>query len=283
MSKNHISLVKDRLHRIIFGVDTPAGQAFDMVLLFMILSGVAVLMLESVDSIRQQWGMTLYLAEWAITLLFTIEYLLRVWVVKDKARYILSFYGIIDLFSVLPTYLSMVFAGSHMLAVIRVLRLLRIFRVLKLVQFMGEANKLKMALRHSSRKIVVFIYFVLIISIFVGSLMFVIEGKENGFTSIPRSVYWAIVTLTTVGYGDIVPQTSIGQILATLLMITGYGVIAVPTGLVTAELVRSSASGNTPVACRHCNHHNPIHANYCMQCGRPIDMQTVSEETNNPD
>jgi voltage-gated potassium channel len=263
--------LKEKLQRIIFGVDTPAGRAFDVALLILIIASITILMLESVQEINTKWAWLFKYLDWVITALFTIEYLLRLWVADKRAKYVFSFFGLIDLFSILPLYLSLVITGSHTLAVIRVLRLLRVFRVLKLVQFMGEASKLGRALRTSSRKIVVFMFFVTIVSVFVGTLMYIIEGREHGFTSIPRSIYWAIVTLTTVGYGDIVPQTTPGQLLAMVLMVTGYGVIAVPTGLVTAEIIRDSkaSSKKTKVVkrCTACGSHEKENAKYCSECG----------------
>lgn len=269
--------VKDKLHRIIFGVDTPAGKAFDVALLILIIASITILMLESVQEINEKWSDLFRNLDWVITGLFTIEYLLRLWAADKRTRYVFSFFGLIDLFSILPLYLGLVITGSHTLAVIRVLRLLRVFRVLKLVQFMGEASKLGRALRTSSRKIVVFMFFVTIVSVFVGTLMYIIEGRVNGFTSIPRSIYWAIVTLTTVGYGDIAPQTTIGQLLAMVLMITGYGVIAVPTGLVTAEIIRDSkvTSKKKHVKiikkCTSCGSHEKENAKFCSECGVPFE------------
>jgi len=268
---------KQHLQQIIFGVDTPMGKAFDIVLLVLILGSITILMLESVYEINLVWASTFRTLDWVITILFTLEYFLRIWTSEKKLSYIFSFFGLIDLMSILPKYLSLVLVGSHTLAIIRVLRLLRVFRVLKLVQFMGEASKLREALRTSSRKIIVFIFFVIIASVFVGTLMFIIEGREHGFTSIPRSIYWAIVTLTTVGYGDIAPQTTLGQFLAMILMVMGYGVIAVPTGLVTAQLVteennrQTNHAQNEFIVCHHCeNKKNKITALYCSQCGNKL-------------
>ncbi|MDH4090903.1 MAG: ion transporter [Cyclobacteriaceae bacterium] len=267
---------KKKLHRIIFGVDTAAGKGFDIVLLILIIASITILMLESVQEINIRWSATFKKLDWIITCLFTVEYVLRIWTSEKRRHYVFSFFGLIDLFSILPTYIGILISGTHALAIIRVLRLLRVFRVLKLVQFMGEASKLKEALRTSSRKIVVFLFFVMIVSVFLGTLMYIIEGREHGFTSIPRSIYWAIVTLTTVGYGDIAPQTTLGQILAMLLMITGYGVIAVPTGLVTAEFVRANASTSGKAthakrACLHCGTTvDRDTAKFCSQCGQAL-------------
>lgn len=264
--------LKEKLHQIIFGVDTPAGRGFDIVLLILILASITILMLESVQEINTRWLSLFRMIDWIITILFTIEYALRLWTSNNRQAYVFSFFGMIDLFSILPMYLSLFIIGSQTLAVIRVLRLLRVFRVLKLVQFLGEASKMKAALRSSSRKIVIFIFFVLIVSVFIGTLMYLIEGREHGFTSIPRSVYWAIVTLTTVGYGDIAPQTTIGQFFAMILMITGYGVIAVPTGLVTAEIIRDSYAEEKRKAesrktCVSCGEDERADANFCSTCG----------------
>lgn len=270
-----MSTGKDKLRQVIFGVNTPAGKAFDVSLLILILASITILMLESVQEINTRWKSSFFKLDWIITGLFTIEYLLRIWTSERKRRYILSFYGLIDLFAILPTYLSLFFVGSQALAAIRVLRLLRVFRVLKLVQFMGAANKLRAALKTSSQKIIVFLFFIMIVSIFVGTLMFMIEGREHGFTSIPRSIYWAIVTLTTVGYGDIAPQTTLGQLLAMVLMIMGYGVIAVPTGLVTADLVRQNADKDLTNSIRTCNlcgnTNNKASSKYCFECGTKLD------------
>jgi voltage-gated potassium channel len=268
---------KQKLHRIIFGVDTPAGKGFDVALLILIVASITILMLESVREINQEWAALFYKLDWIITGLFTVEYGLRLWTSEKKTQYVFSFFGIIDLLSILPTYLSIFFIGSHALAIIRVLRLLRVFRVLKLVQFMGEASKLGEAVKSSSRKIVVFLFFVIIVSVFVGTLMFVIEGRSHGFTSIPRSIYWAIVTLSTVGYGDIAPQTTLGQFLATILMVTGYGLIAVPTGLVTVELAKGSTnalnpSGDTSRQCPQCGNADHMKkAKYCCECGNELE------------
>lgn len=264
---------KEKLHRIIFGVDTPAGRAFDVVILVLIVASITILMLESVSEINARWASLFYTLDWTITGLFTVEYALRLWTSHFPRKYVFSFFGIVDFFSILPTYLSLIFLGSQALAIVRVLRLLRVFRVFKLVQFMGEAGKLREAMKGSSRKIVVFLFFVVIISVFVGTLMYLIEGRENGFTSIPRSIYWAIVTLSTVGYGDIAPQTPLGQFLAVILMVTGYGVIAVPTGLVTVQIATDhfnamKRDNELRKSCGHCGYlDNREKAKFCSECG----------------
>lgn len=256
---------RNRLEQIIFGVDTPAGRAFDIVLLVLILLSVTVVLLESVPALRREHASTLRLAEWSFTGLFTVEYVLRVVCTRNPLRYASSFLGIIDLLAVIPAYLSLILSGTQSLAVIRALRLLRAFRVLKLTHYVGEGRTLLRALRASRPKITVFLVTVVIIVVIVGALMYLIEGEARGFTSIPLSMYWAIVTLTTVGYGDLAPRTVPGRMLASLLMILGYGIIAVPTGIVSAELVRAgidAAARNCPdcgadihdTDARHCKH-----------------------------
>ena len=225
-----------RLHEIIFEADTPAGKLFDVVLMWSIILSVVAVMLDSVTAVRVQYGWLLYAIEWFFTILFTVEYALRLISVGRPLKYATSFFGIVDLLAIIPTYLSLIIPGSQYLLVVRILRVLRVFRVLKLAHYLGEANLLMQALSASYRKISVFLFTVLTLVIIFGSLMYLIEGQENGFTSIPRGVYWAIVTLTTVGYGDISPQTALGQTLAALIMILGYGIIAVPTGIVTVEM-----------------------------------------------
>ncbi len=263
---------RHKIHEIIFEADTPAGKAFDVALILAILLSVAVVMLDSVQNIRTQYGKTLYIAEWIFTILFTIEYILRLTGVGNSWAYARSFFGIIDLLAIIPTYASIFLPGSQYFLVIRLLRILRVFRVFKLVQYLSEANMLKRALYASRRKIFVFLYAVSISVVIVGSLMYLIEGRANGFTSIPRSIYWAIVTITTVGYGDIAPQTNIGQALAAMLMITGYAIIAVPTGIVTVELSRSMSEGEvTSRVCKHCSGEgHDADAVYCKYCGEKL-------------
>jgi len=260
-----------KLYEIIFEADTPKGKAFDIALLLIILASIVLVMLESVPSINQQHGETLHILEWVITIIFSIEYLLRIAVVHRPWRYILSFYGIIDLLSVLPTYLSLVLVGSHSLMVIRAIRLIRVFRILKLSRYTQAGNNLGKALWSSREKIFVFLFFVVNLVIIVGTLMYLIEGPEHGFKSIPSSIYWAIVTMTTVGYGDISPQTPIGQFMASMVMIVGYAVIAVPTGIVTSEIIRGAHSTNTQV-CPHCLHdQHDNDAVYCKKCGGKLN------------
>jgi voltage-gated potassium channel len=255
-SKNkEMSPWRERMHEIIFEADTPAGKYFDIVLLIMILLSVAVVFADSVRDLSLRTKQLLYYAEWFFTIMFTAEYLLRIYTTSQPRKYILSFYGIIDLLSILPTYIALFITGTHFLAIIRLLRLLRVFRVLKLMQFVGASQTLLLSIRASRHKIGVFFLFVSITVTIMGSIMYIVEGPETGFTSIPRSIYWAIVTLTTVGYGDIAPQTVIGQTIASFVMLLGYAVIAVPTGIITSDMVMQSnkpVQKNTQV-CSNCN------------------------------
>jgi len=262
---------RDRVHEIIFEAETPTGKVFDVALMVAIVLSILVVCLESVASIQAKYGSVLRAIEWGITILFTVEYILRLYSVDKPWRYALSFYGIVDLLSILPTYLSFFIAGSQSLLVIRTLRLLRVFRILKLARFVGEARMLRAALHASIRKITVFLGVVLTIVIIVGALMYLIEGGENGFTSIPQAIYWAIVTMTTVGYGDIAPQTLLGKVLASAVMIMGYAIIAVPTGIVTVELAASVKSSVRTDACPACGADgHAIDAVHCRYCGTKL-------------
>lgn len=264
--------LKDRVYTVIFGTDTVGGKLFDIILLVAILLSVLAVMLESVESIDTKYGDVLNIIEWGFTIIFTIEYLARLYAVEKQRRYIFSFYGIIDFLSILPTYLSLIITGTQMLLIIRSIRLLRVFRVFKLVRFLGEASQLGNALKSSVEKIIVFIGGVFIVVVVMGSLMYLIEGRENGFSSIPTSIYWAIVTLTTVGYGDIAPQTVLGQALASLIMILGYGIIAVPTGIVSSEITKQAKSTqkNTQI-CPNCNSKGLGEDSiYCRNCGHKL-------------
>ena len=257
-----------RLHEIIFEADTKVGRLFDLVLIVSILLSVLAVMLDSVPSIRLAYGKHLMMIEWFFTILFSVEYILRLISVGRPIHYAISFYGIIDLLAIIPTYLSLILPGSQFFLVIRILRVLRIFRVLKLAKYTKQAQHLTEALKASRRKITVFLFTVLTLVVIFGSLMYMIEGEANGFTSIPHSIYWAIVTLTTVGYGDISPQTGLGQSLAAVIMILGYGIIAVPTGIVSAELVQSYKTNINTQSCRNCsamNHDDD--ALFCKYCG----------------
>jgi voltage-gated potassium channel len=263
--------LRGRLHEIIFEADTPAGKLFDVALIVAILASVVAVMLDSVASVRAVHGRFLVVAEWVFTILFTIEYVLRLATVGRPVRYARSFFGVVDLLAILPTYLSILLPGSQYLIVIRILRVLRVFRVLKLAQFILEANMLMRALRASSRKIIVFLFVVLTLVVIFGSAMYLIEGADSGFTSIPRGVYWAIVTLTTVGYGDISPKTAIGQSVAALVMIMGFAIIAVPTGIVTAEMYRARDPRVSTQACPQCSAEgHEFGARFCKDCGAPL-------------
>jgi voltage-gated potassium channel len=263
--------VRRRLHEIIFEADTPAGRFFDAALIVSIVISVILVMLDSVESIRASWGDVLYAAEWMFTLLFTAEYALRLYCVGRPLKYATSFFGIVDLFAILPTYFSILLPGSQYLLVIRILRVLRIFRVFKLVQYLGEARLLIQALRASRRKITVFLFTVLTLVCIFGSFMYLIEDAAAGFTSIPRSIYWSIVTLTTVGYGDISPQTNIGQLLASVIMIIGYSILAVPTGIVTVEISQAFKKHITTQACPDCSREgHDRDARFCKYCGAQL-------------
>lgn len=258
-----------RLHEIIFEADTPTGKLFDILLIFSIIISVIVVMLDSVAALDLQYGTLFFYLEWFFTLVFTVEYGLRLSCIGRPAKYAKSFYGIVDLLSILPSYISLLLPAGKYLLVIRILRLLRVFRVLKLVQYVGESNYLQRALWASRRKIVVFLLSVFLLMIIFGSVMYIVEGGENGFTSIPRSIYWAIVTMTTVGYGDISPQTNMGQVIASLVMILGYGIIAIPTGIVTAELTFQQHLSTQ--ACPECSAEgHDLDATHCKFCGADL-------------
>lgn len=264
--------LQHRLHEIIFEADTRAGKWFDVLLILSIVSSVLVVMLDSVTVVKARYGFFLYRAEWGFTLLFTLEYFLRLSCVRNPMRYALSFLGIVDLLAILPTYAGLLIPGGQYFIVIRILRVLRIFRVFKLAPYVGEAAILIQALRASRRKITVFLMTILTLVIIFGSLMYMIEGAQNGFTSIPRSIYWAIVTMTTVGYGDISPKTNLGQALASLIMILGYAIIAVPTGIVTAELSRTAHKTVSTQACPECMAHgHDIDAIFCKFCSARLN------------
>jgi len=259
---------REKLHEIIFEADTKAGKLFDVILLVSIVLSVIVVMLDSVKSISTKHGELLLLLEWTFTILFTAEYFLRIYTIGKPLKYIFSFYGIVDLLAILPTYIGLFFPNTRYFAVVRILRVLRVFRVLKFVQYLGAANSLMLALKSSRKKITIFIFTVLILVVILGSVMYIIEGEENGFTSIPHSIYWAIVTLTTVGYGDISPQTPLGQTLAAFIMILGYGIIAVPTGIVTSEMSRSSNKVVSTQSCKECSMEgHDDDAEFCKYCG----------------
>ncbi len=259
-----------RMHEVIFEADTPAGKAFDVVLLIVILLSVVVVMLDSVSQIHARYRRLLVGTEWIITILFTVEYAARLICIGRPLRYATSYYGIVDLLAVLPTYLGLFFGGSHSLLVIRALRLIRIFRVFKLSRYLSEARALLVALQQTRERVTVFLAVVLTLVLIIGSTMYLIEGTMEGtqFTSIPRSVYWAIVTMTTVGYGDIAPRTVLGQILAAAVMILGYAIIIVPIGVFSAEILAERTRGVSTQACPSCGAEgHDVDAVYCKYCG----------------
>ena len=257
---------------IIFEADTPAGKAFDVLLIVSIVLSVFLVCLDSIAFLHTRYQNIFRALEWAFTILFTIEYFLRLWSVRSPAYYARSFYGIVDLAAILPTYVSIFFSGAEFLVVVRLLRVLRIFRILKLVQYLEGSRTIMRALRASRPKIVVFVSTIVVLVTIIGSLMYLIEGEEGGFSSIPKGIYWAIVTLTTVGYGDLSPSTPLGQFLAAIVMIMGYGIIAVPTGIVTAELTRQDSSTTTR-SCPNCSAEGHLDiAEHCYRCGHILEL-----------
>ena len=260
--------LRQKIKQIIFGTDTRFGKLFDEILIVAIILSIMTVLLDSVSDYNKAFGNYLYIAEWIFTILFTIEYLLRTFCIKRPISYVLSPFGIIDLLSILPTYLSMILPGTQVLSVIRILRVLRIFRILKLVQYVGEANYLISALIASKRKIFIFFFGVINIVVILGSIMYLIEGGQTGFSSIPKSIYWAIVTLTTVGYGDIIPNTSFGQAVSSLIMLIGYSLLAVPTGIITSELSIAKKSEKKTISCDVCEKNDlDINSRFCNKCG----------------
>ncbi|WP_369972212.1 ion transporter [Psychroserpens sp. XS_ASV72] len=275
---------REKLHEIIYEADTPAGKLFDIILLIAILASIVLVMLESINSFDTKYHTFLNISEWIITILFTLEYIARIISVKKPIRYIFSFYGIIDFLSTVPKYISLILAGTHALIALRALRLLRVFRILKLARYLGASNHLANAIKASRAKIAVFLFAVLIASVIFGTIMYMVEGEENGFTNIPKSVYWCIVTLTTVGFGDIAPATPLGQFIATIIMILGYGIIAVPTGIVSAEYTKATNTDDNGLSDEEINILEEVHLNtqccancleethrdgaeYCFKCG----------------
>jgi voltage-gated potassium channel len=272
-TKSKYEIFKQRAHIIIYGTSTKAGRYFDLILLGVILLSVVLAMMETVTDFDFKYHSELVFLEWIITGFFTIEYLLRIISINRPLKYVFSFYGIIDLLATFPMYLSFFYVGTSILSVVRSFRLLRLFKILNHPQFTSQSVQLRRALNASRGKIVVFIYFVLIITIIIGSVMYLVEGKQSGFTSIPASIYWTIVTLTTVGYGDISPVTPLGQFIASFVMILGYGIIAVPTGIVTAELAKKAQahSDSTKPPCKDCGTEDyPDNATFCHNCGNSL-------------
>ncbi|MEX2962774.1 ion transporter [Microbulbifer sp. TYP-18] len=260
------------LNEVIFGTDTPAGKGFDVFLIWAILLSVGLVLLVSVEGIAGRYGRLFFWLEWFFTGLFTVEYILRIYCAVDRRRYIFSFYGVVDFLAILPSYVALAFTGASYLLVVRLLRVLRIFRVLKLVRYLRDANLLMRSLWQARRKIMVFYASVLVMCIIFGALMFMVEGPHSGFTSIPKSVYWAIVTLTTVGYGDITPHTPLGQAIASLTMLVGYSIIAVPTGIVTAELASEIGRERSVQRCDNCSRAgHDRDADYCRHCGYRLE------------
>lgn len=272
-SGEHLSPWRESLNSIIFGAETRAGKCFDILLIICISLSVLSIMLSSVEAFYHKYSEVLFYTEWFFTALFTLEYFLRLLSVRQPKLYARSFYGIIDLLSILPSYIGLLLPGIKYMLIIRILRLLRIFRIFKLAEYVEEAETLMSALKNSSQKILVFLYTVLTLSIVFGSLLYVVEGSASGFTSIPKSVYWAIVTLTTVGYGDIAPQTPLGQVIAAGIMIMGYGIIAVPTGIYSAELIKSyRPSLVSNEACPSCGKiGHDTDADFCKYCGGALE------------
>lgn len=272
---------KEKVHEVIYEADTKAGKVFDIALLVVILASLALVVLDSVEEISLQYHSLFVKLEWVITIFFTIEYILRVVSIKKAKNYIFSFYGIIDFLSTIPLYVSLIFAGSGALLSLRALRLLRVFRVFKLVRYSGAGSRVAVALKNSVPKILIFIYSVVIISFIAGTIMYIVEGPEHGFTSIPRGIYWAIVTLTTVGFGDIHPITPLGQFIATIIMLLGYGIIAVPTGIVTAEMTKENIRSNTQV-CYNCGEDDHRdQADFCHNCGYSLNKEKATEGSKN--
>jgi len=270
---NSFSNLRFRLHEIIFEADTQVGKLFDILLIICIVLSVIFVMLDSVKSIRDQHGIQLYWSEWFFTILFTIEYILRLYCIGNRLNYAKSFFGIVDILAIVPTYLSILIPGSQFFLVIRLLRILRVFRVLKLAKYVGESALLAEALLASRRKIFIFLLTILTLVVILGSLMYLVESEENGFTSIPQSIYWAIVTITTVGYGDILPQTAIGKIIASFIMIIGYSIIAIPTGIFTVEFANAFKKNISTQVCLHCNSEgHDQDAKYCKYCGSNINI-----------
>jgi len=273
--RNRIETVRQNVYQVIYQTNTRAGRAFDICLIIAILTSVLIIVLDSVAGITEQYGELLFTAEWFFTVFFTLEYLLRIACINRPVKYIFSFYGIIDLLAIIPAYISFFIPGFHSFLIIRILRVLRIFRILKLVQFINQSNLLTNALFASRFKITIFLFTISTLLVVFGSIMYLIEGPENGFTNIPVSIYWSVVTLTTVGFGDITPKTDLGRAISAVVMVTGYAIIAVPTGIITAELSQEMKKQNARTddqrictKCRKSGHE--ADANYCRICGEAL-------------
>jgi voltage-gated potassium channel len=262
--------MRKKLHDIIFGINSKSGRAFDVTLLIFIIASVLIVMFESVPEWSRAYEDQLFYFDWAFTIAFTLEYLIRIWVSDKPLKYIFSWWGIIDLVSVIPTYLALFVSGYTAIRAVRALRLLRVFRILKLPRFTSESQALAHSLKASYYKIIVFLFFVVMMMVLAGTLMYVIEGGEHGFESIPASIYWAIVTTTTVGYGDLVPTTDLGKMLSSVMMILGYVIIAVPTGLISVEMSKYKSDGKKDNLCGNCSHDNPFGSAYCNQCSKEM-------------
>lgn len=261
------SPLQQKINEVIFGWETPAGRMFDLVLIYSIILSVSLLMLETVEWVAVDYGSELRILEWMFTVIFTLEYGARLYSARNPWQYMRSFYGMVDLLSILPSYLALFIPGANHLLIIRLLRVLRIFRILKLARYLSEANILGRAIMQSRRKVLIFFSTVLVLSTVFGALMYFVEGPDNGFTSIPKSVYWTIVTITTVGYGDITPQTPLGQVIAAMAMLTGYSIIAIPTGILTAELAEEMQKDRVGRSCKNCNKsghdRDAVHCKFC--------------------
>ena len=272
--RNRIETWRHTLYAVIYQANTPAGRGFDIALIICILASVLTIVLDSVAEISQQHGELLFATEWVFTAIFTAEYILRIFCIPRPFKYVFSFYGVIDLLAILPSYFSLFMPGSQYLLVIRILRVLRIFRILKLVRFINQSNLLVNALLASRLKITIFMFAIITLLVIFGSAMYLIEGPENGFTNIPVSIYWSVVTLTTVGFGDITPKTDLGRGIAAIVMVIGYSIIAVPTGIFTAELSqvmkrqKARADKRICTKCRKSGHEPD--ANYCRICGEEL-------------
>ncbi|MEZ0123327.1 MAG: ion transporter [Candidatus Reddybacter sp.] len=267
--------MRAKIGLVIFGTDTPAGRLFDLVLIYAILLSVGAVVLDSVVGLHARFGSWFFYIEWFFTLLFTAEYFLRIYISQRPLHYIFSFFGLVDLISIIPSYLALVVAGANYLLIIRMIRVLRVFRILKLVRYMDEASVLTRSLYLARRKILVFFITVIVLSFIFGCLMFVVEGPANGFTSIPKSIYWTIVTITTVGYGDITPQTVLGQFISTIAMLLGYSIIAIPTGIITAELAGEMGRERAEKSCHNCGRSgHDTDANHCRHCGADLTDDT---------